>query len=119
MRHFLLCFVGLMVSSAAHAADRWPAETCKHLQEMKSFVIRQDIDEYFRSAELVPILIYQRDKCGVDNHSEIKARQEIIVRGDPNAKTVVRRSAPAAESRRGMNCMTTALGGGDSTTTCF
>jgi hypothetical protein len=46
------------------SAEKWSAEGCRHLQEMKADVY--DGDKDFLVYKLIPILRFQREKCGVD-----------------------------------------------------
>jgi hypothetical protein len=98
---------GLMVG-AAHA-ERWSAESCKHLQEMKADVYAGKLPEDVKSSMLAPILKYQSWKCGVDTKEEFSAGQSALT---PRAEK------PAAP-RRPMLCDTTPKAYGGSTTDCF
>ena len=102
---------GFMVC-AAQAGERWSAETCKHLQEMKAETYAAGLARDQTSWMLTPILKFQRDKCGVDTKAEFEAGQRALTAPAPRAEK------PAA-ARRPTLCDITPKAYGGSTTDCF
>lgn len=101
---------GLMVGSA-EAGSRWSAESCRNLQEMKADTYAGGPDGL--DWKLIPILRFQRDKCGVNVDAEFQ--RAMAKAAAPRA----RRSAPTAEPRRPVHCDTTPKAYGGSYTDCF
>jgi hypothetical protein len=91
---------GLMVGSAA-ATERWSAETCKHLQEMKAFIRSQKADEYYKATQVWPVLIFERTRCTVAVQGEVDAVGALLEAGDPALKQTPRKpTAPGVQLRQ-------------------
>lgn len=103
---------GFVVCPAV-AGSRWSAETCKHLQEMRSVVLSPPAKyDSFAATQLVPILMHLKNNCGIGTEAEFDANTDLALSVD---KRVVR-SAPR---RQPLLCDTTPKANGGSTTDCF
>jgi hypothetical protein len=120
---------GLVVSSVA-ADERWSAETCRHLQEMKVEIKAQDVDEQFKSIQLFAVLLRQAKHCDPSVVGEIERTVKILKAADEaNLKALKDASSPALQRqpqrqsqpqpRQPMFCDTTPKAYGGSTTDCF
>jgi hypothetical protein len=88
------------VVSPASAGGQWSAETCRHLQEVKVQIKSQDVDNYFKSVQVFPVLLHQRAYCGSSVRGEIEATAEIIIikAGGPANVTVETKSRDSSPS---------------------
>lgn len=109
----VLGFYGAMVCSAS-AADHWSAESCKHLQAMKADTYAAGQTADVTAWMLLPILRYQKFKCGVDVEAELKAGQTAIASPAPEKPV-----APPRAPRPPVLCDTTPKAYGGSYTDCF
>jgi len=126
------------VVSSAEAAERWPAETCAHLQEIRDSVAalpKEKATEYQKALMLIPIRVNLHTMCGANNQAEIDAGHAVIKAGDPYYKKLIARivasqhitddpgidaqeTAPVARERAPLSCVTVGLGGDMSATNC-
>jgi hypothetical protein len=104
---------GLMLG-AAPAGERWSAESCKHLQEMKAETYALNLESAkSRFWALRAVLNAQAVGCGIDTMPEFNAAKAAAL-----AETSDRRRARAAPPRPVL-CDTTPKAYGGSTTDCF
>jgi hypothetical protein len=101
---------GLVVASA-QAGERWSAESCKHLQEMKADTYAAQYGPEITQWQLVPILLFQKRHCGVDTQAELIAAQDA-------AKRVRLERRGTSAPRQPLHCLTIPMSGGDSMTNC-
>jgi hypothetical protein len=99
---------GLLVGSAS-AGERWSAESCRHLKEMKADTYGGNENPSRLAWQLLPILRFERDKCGVDISGEFAALRA----------GVDHKGGPPATGRRPVLCDTTPKAYGGSYTDCF
>jgi hypothetical protein len=105
------CYV--FVAGPAQAGERWSAESCKHLQEMKADTYAEATGSEFLVWKLIPILFFQTKRCGVDTQAELAAAGEASKQA-----RLARSGGRAASPRQPMNCYTVPMAGGESTTNC-
>lgn len=108
----VLGFSGLMVGSAG-AGERWSAESCKHLQEMKADTYAEATGSEFLVWKLIPILYFQKRSCGIDTQAELAA----VAEASKQAR-LARGGGQAGPARRPMNCLSVPMSGGGMATGC-
>ena len=108
--------LGLVVCPAM-AGERWSAESCKHLQEMKADTYANASGtrgmREFLAFELTPILLFQKSHCGIDTLAELEAAQ-----GENKRARQERRGASSPAPRQPLHCDTTPKAYGGSYLDC-
>jgi hypothetical protein len=101
------------LAGPAMAGERWSAESCKHLQEMKADTYAAQYGPEITQWQLIPILLFQKTHCGIDTQAELIAAQEAAKR-----VRLERRGASSPPPRQPLHCDTTPKAYGGSYLDC-
>ncbi|WP_454627815.1 hypothetical protein [Bradyrhizobium cenepequi] len=107
----VLWFCGFAVGSAS-AAERWPKDVCSELARVERGVTAANHNKLYRALSRGPLLVLERDRCGVDvsrKEAEDNAVAEAFDKSVPEGQ---RPRAPVL-------CDTTPKAYGGSYTDCF
>jgi hypothetical protein len=104
--------VTICLTGNAYAAD-WSAETCSHLQEIKSDIRKSVMSDYGKASQMMPILTRQVRHC-VKYISPDLLQSELDNAGSQFASEKKRRSVGGT----GLNCITVPMAGGGGMTNC-
>jgi hypothetical protein len=91
------------------AGERWSADACRRLQEMKEVTYARNKDDEHLAWMLIPILATQQNNCGVNTEAESDAS----IAAGPR-----RKSKTVAPAHRPMNCLAVPMTGGAVATGC-
>ncbi len=70
----------LVLAGSAHADERWPAEICSSVQRLEAFYDSSSPDLTSRAWAIRPLLVLQRDHCGVEVTMKIEESDNVIKR---------------------------------------
>ncbi len=75
-----LCLVllGLVWAGSAHADERWSEEACKSVQDLEAFYSNSAPDLTSKAWSVRPLLVLERDHCGVDVKMRIEESEKVI-----------------------------------------
>lgn len=88
----LCLFAGL-----AHADERWPEKPCKDVQDLEAFYDKNAPDPTIKAWALRPLLVLERDHCGLEVHMKFEEAEKVIQlkRWPAHVCAVLRGSKPA------------------------
>jgi hypothetical protein len=68
----------LVLAGSAHAEERWPAEACNSVQELETFYYNSTPDLTNKAWAVRPLLVLERDHCGVDVKMKIEESDNVV-----------------------------------------
>src|SRR5262245_26502231 len=67
-----------VISSPVHASDRWTDEACKAVEDLEAFYSKSAPDLTSKAWSIRPLLVLQRDHCGVEVTMKIEESDKVI-----------------------------------------
>ena len=67
-----------LLSVPTHAAERWPEDACKAVQDLEGFYYKTTPDLTSKAWAVRPLLVLQRDHCGAEVHMKLEETDKVI-----------------------------------------
>jgi hypothetical protein len=68
----------LVLAASAHADERWSDEACKSVGDLETFYYNSSPDLTSKAWAVRPLLVLERDHCGVDVKMKIEESEKVI-----------------------------------------
>jgi hypothetical protein len=67
-----------LLCSPAHAEERWTEEACKAVRDLEAFYYASAPDLTSKAWSIRPLLVLQRDHCGVEVQMKLEESDKVI-----------------------------------------
>lgn len=78
MRFAVAAVFASLLFSTAQADERWSEEACRSVQDLQAFYYKTSPDLTSKAWAIRPLLVLQRDHCGVEVQMKIEESDKVI-----------------------------------------